>query len=161
MAPRAAWSRGIAGALDLIAGVVLFALMALTCTDVVGRYFFGSPVRGGLELTEIMMTLLVFAGLPLVTMRREHVTVDIVPISSRRRIRRLHIALVDAVGAICLSVATWQLWARAGRAIEMGDVSSQLRMPIGPIIYIMAIFAGFAAFALVARLFLGTKGQEQ
>ena len=154
-APQAALSRGISALLDLMAAAVMFALMALTCVDVIGRYVFNAPVRGGLELIEIMMVLLVFAGLPLVTANREHVTVDMVPVSAQRWLRRLHLAAVDAIGVICLSVATWQLWVRGARAIALGDVTSQLRLPIGAVIYLMSALTAVAVLALATRLVAG------
>jgi len=72
--------RVVQGVLDWAAASLMFLLMAMTCVDVAGRYFFNRPLPGGLELTEITMVLLVFAGLPIVTTAREHVTVDIVPL---------------------------------------------------------------------------------
>mgnify|MGYP001461206897 FL=1 len=50
--------------LELISSCVLFALMMLTCIDVVGRYVFHGPVRGGTELTEFALAIIVFSILP-------------------------------------------------------------------------------------------------
>ncbi len=57
--------------------LVLFAMMVLTCVDVVGRYFLSRPIFGAFEITEMLLAALIFAGLPLVTLRNEHVTVDV------------------------------------------------------------------------------------
>ena len=54
-------------ALGGLAALVLMALMLLTCVDVAGRYFLNRPVTGGLEVTEILLALVIFAGVPLVT----------------------------------------------------------------------------------------------
>ena len=40
------FERAVAPVLGAVAAVVLFALMALTCTDVIGRYFLSQPVPG-------------------------------------------------------------------------------------------------------------------
>lgn len=55
--------------------------MALTFVDVWGRYIFIAPVPGGVELTELMMAALIFAGLTLVMMEGEHIIVDLADFS--------------------------------------------------------------------------------
>jgi len=48
-----------------IAAMVLLVLVAITCVDVIGRYFFNSPLVGAVELVEICMgaiTFLIFLG---------------------------------------------------------------------------------------------------
>ena len=71
------FDRVVAPALGALAALVLFAMMMLTCVDVIGRYFFSRPIFGGFELTEMMLAAMIFLGLPLVTLRNEHVTVDV------------------------------------------------------------------------------------
>ena len=58
---------------DGASALVLFALMAMTCIDVVGRYFFNSPLDGATELTQLMMGLIVFAILPTVCLSLIHI----------------------------------------------------------------------------------------
>ena len=48
-------------------------LMLITFVDVVSRYLFNLPLRGGFEATELMLLVLIFAGLPLVSHADEHV----------------------------------------------------------------------------------------
>jgi len=60
----------------LLAAVALFAIMVLTLVDVSGRKLLSSSVPGSLELTELLMVVVIFAGLPLVSLRGEHVVFD-------------------------------------------------------------------------------------
>ena len=53
--------------LELLASVVLFLLMLITCIDVVGRYLFASPLPGATELTEVGLAIMVFAAIPVIT----------------------------------------------------------------------------------------------
>ncbi len=55
-----------------------FAMMLLTFVDVVARYVFNRPLRGAFEVTELMLLVLIFAGLPLVSYADEHVTMDFI-----------------------------------------------------------------------------------
>src|SRR6266849_6455550 len=75
--PLGWFDRALVPLLGYVAAVVMLFLMLLTCVDVVGRYFLNKPLTGGFELTEVLLASLIFAGLPLVTLRGDHITVDL------------------------------------------------------------------------------------
>ena len=50
-----------------LAAVALFAIMWLTLIDVSGRKLLSESVPGSLEVTELLMVVVIFAGLPLVS----------------------------------------------------------------------------------------------
>ncbi len=60
----------------LLAGIALFGIMALTFFDVGGRKLLSHSITGSLELTELLMVVVIFAALPLVSLRGEHVVFD-------------------------------------------------------------------------------------
>ncbi len=64
-APPPRWKRDADAILGVAASVVLLAMMLLTVVDVVARNGFSRPVRGAFEVTELMLLVLIFAGLPL------------------------------------------------------------------------------------------------
>ena len=76
--PEHKWESRFDAALGIAASVILFLMMLLTFVDVVARYLFNWPLRGGFELTELMLLVLIFAGLPLVSHADEHVTMDFI-----------------------------------------------------------------------------------
>ena len=51
----------------------LFAIMALTFFDVIGRKIVSQSIPGAFEITELLMVAVIFAALPLVSERGEHV----------------------------------------------------------------------------------------
>lgn len=132
-------------ALGAVAAAILFGMMAVTAVDVCGRYFFNSPLQGGYELTQILMLSVVFAALPSVTRRTEHITVGLFENAFRgwaRNIRDAIIALVVVVGSAYLA---WRLYILAGRFGAFGDTTATSRIPLAPFAY-----AGAAAMALCA-----------
>jgi TRAP-type transport system small permease protein len=60
----------------LLSGGALFAIMALTFFDVLGRKLLSNSITGSLELTELLMVVVIFGALPLVSGRGEHVEFD-------------------------------------------------------------------------------------
>jgi TRAP-type C4-dicarboxylate transport system permease small subunit len=128
--PLAFFDRLVVPVLGIIAAVVLFCLMALTCVDVVARYFFNSPVYGGFEITEMLLAVLIFSGLPLVTLRNEHVTVDVLdPITPQWLLRARHVAAC-LVGLIVDRLSGVRLWLRASALHAAGETTAQLKFKL-------------------------------
>ncbi len=135
--------------LGWFAAAVLAALMLLTCVDVAGRYLFNSPVYGAFELTEMMLAALIFAALPLVSLRNDHVTVDLFdPVTPDWLLRVQHVAAC-AIGFVCTAYLAWRLWIRAGNLLAAGETTAQLKLTIAWLAYGMAALMGISAVAML------------
>jgi len=147
----------LAGACEIvlaaIAGSLLFAMMTLTFVDVVLRYFFDSPITGGFEVTEMMMAVLIFAGLPLVSRHNEHVTIDAFDRFFSFAARRALHVLIHLVCAAALGGMAWLLWRKAAGFAEIGDVTQTLKFAIAPFVYLMALLTLATAVVHVAAAF--------
>ena len=124
--------------LATVAGSLLFAMMVLTFADVVLRYFFNSPIKGGFEVTEMMMAVLIFAGLPLVSRKHEHVTIDAFDHFFPAAMRRVLYVIIHVICALALVGMAWLLYSKAASFAEIGDVTQTLKFPIAPFVYLMA-----------------------
>lgn len=112
-------------------------MMTLTFVDVVARYVFNRPLRGGFEITELLLLVLIFAGLPLVTHAGEHVTMDLIDRLLGARARALVARLVELASAGLMFLLTWLMWLKAGRIAGYGDTTDVLRISVGPFVYFM------------------------
>jgi TRAP-type C4-dicarboxylate transport system permease small subunit len=144
-------ARRLDGAIGAFAGTVLFLMMALTAVDVVGRYLFNRPFRGSLELTEILMTVMIFAGLPLVTAKGGHVTVDIADVLIPSAVKRWLGFAVHVICAFALSVLAWRLATKAMQLAAYGDTTAALLLPLWPLAWFMALGTALAALAMAWR----------
>ena len=63
--------------LIFFASITLFVIMWLTVVDVVSRDAFNISITGLFEVTEVLMGILVFAGVPIITARDGHVAVTL------------------------------------------------------------------------------------
>ena len=136
--PGNPWERRVDAVLGVAASAILFAMMLLTFVDVVARYLFNFPLRGGFEITELMLLVLIFAGLPLVSHADEHVTMDFI---DRMLPPRALLLVVRAAHALCAAVMfflTWQVWIKAGTIAGYGDTTDVLKIKVGPFVYFMA-----------------------
>jgi TRAP-type C4-dicarboxylate transport system permease small subunit len=143
------FDRAVSPVLGAIAATVLFALMVLTCVDVIGRYFLSEPVYGGFEITEMLLAALIFAGLPLVTLRNEHVTVDVLdPITPDWLYRAEH-AVACLLSGIATGYLAWRLWVRAMSLHAAGETTAQLKFKLAYLTYAMSILMALTAVVLL------------
>ncbi|HHU95139.1 MAG TPA: TRAP transporter small permease [Alcaligenaceae bacterium] len=130
---------------ELLASVALFGLMAMTCFDVIGRYFFNSPVRGGTELTEMGLAIVVFAALPVVTWRGGQIVVDLIDPYLNVRVLRL----LSVLGTVIMTASLFYLGNRifdiAERALRRGIVTDFLAIPTGYLIQYIAVMSWVTA----------------
>ncbi len=94
----------------MLSAAALFGIMALTLVDVVSRKLLAGSIPGSLEVTELLLVVVIFAGLPLVSLHGEHVVFDSLDPLLPRALRRVQSLVYRP--ALCR---------RAGRH-RMGDV---------------------------------------
>ena len=143
-APVADWKRRADALLGVAASVVLLAMMLLTVIDVVGRYRLKMPVRGAFEVTELMLVVLIFAGLPLVSFSDEHAVMDFVDRLLGPRGQRALQRLVHVVSAAFMFLLTRLMWQKADRIWAYRDATDVLRILYGPFVYFMALTLALA-----------------
>ena len=131
------WERRADAALGIAASAILFCMMTLTFVDVVLRYGFNRPLRGGFEVTELLLLVLIFAGLPLVTHAGEHVTMDLIDRWLGARARNALTRLMEALSAALMFALTWFMWIKATRVAGYGDTTDVLRIAVAPFVYFM------------------------
>jgi TRAP-type C4-dicarboxylate transport system permease small subunit len=161
-APEPKWERRIDALLGLASAVILFAMMLLTFADVVARYLFNFPLRGAFEITELMLLVLIFAGLPLVSHADEHVTMDFIDHMLPGPVLR---ALERAVHALCAAVLfflAWLIWLKAGTIAAYGDNTDVMRIKVAPFVYFMTATIALAGAVHLVKVFvLPTRREPQ
>jgi TRAP-type C4-dicarboxylate transport system permease small subunit len=148
------WERRADAVLGIAASLILFLMMLLTFVDVVARYLFNFPLRGGFEVTELMLLVLIFAGLPLVSHADEHVTMDFIDRMLPEAGRRFLVRLVHAVCAAVMFFLTWQVWIKAGRIAGYGDTTDVLKITVGPFVYFMAAMILLTGLVHLYKMFV-------
>jgi TRAP-type C4-dicarboxylate transport system permease small subunit len=128
-----------------LAAVALFAIMILTLIDVSGRKAISQSVPGSLEMTELLMVVVIFAGLPLVSLAGEHVVFDSLDPVLPPRVRRLQGLCVDLVCALALLGVAWVMWTMADQRAADGQTTAQLKLPIAPFVYGMSVLCAVTA----------------
>jgi TRAP-type transport system small permease protein len=148
------WGTGLDRILGLLAAFLLFSLMMLTAVDVVSRYAFNWPLRGGFELTELGLLVLIFAGLPLTSRKGEHVTLDFIDKALSDRLANFWRRVMEVIVGLLFAGLTWQVWIKAGKISGAGDYTDMLKVPVGPFVYIMCGMIGITSIIHFIRAVL-------
>ena len=135
----------------LLSGTALFAIMALTFFDVIGRKLADNSIPGSLEITELLMVVVIFAALPLVSSRGEHVEFDSLDPYLPMWLRKAQAVLVHVLCASVLIGLGWLMWQSGGQFLATGETTAQLKIIKAPFLYGMGILCAVTG---VIHLFL-------
>lgn len=137
--------RALTALCGILAAAALFAIMILTLIDVSGRKLLNHSVTGSLEITELLMVVVIFAALPLVSLKGEHVVFDSLDAVLPRIVQHVQQALVNGLCVALMFGLAWLMWTKAGQMVEYGDRTAQLGIPLGPFVYVMSLLCGVVA----------------
>jgi TRAP-type C4-dicarboxylate transport system permease small subunit len=137
----------------VLGGIVLLALIVITCVSILGRALntalhsgfmqAAAPdfaqalidwgigaIRGDFELVEAGMAFCIFAFLPLCQVTAGHATVDILIGAMPRPARRVFVFLGEALFAVALVVIAQQLYLGMDSKLRSGQTSFLLQYPV-------------------------------
>jgi TRAP-type transport system small permease protein len=125
--------------LSYIGNFALAAMMLLSTADVIGRYFFNSPVLGAYEITEYLMLIMVFSYLALAQSEKAHISVDIVfnrlPTGLQHVLERLN----HLVCLLMMLLVSWMSLQRIWELKKTGEASVLLKIPDYPFALFLVI----------------------
>lgn len=140
---------------ETLMALFLIAMVVLTFCDVIGRRIFGTPIYGANDITEHLMALTVFAGLPLVTAATAHLTVDILDKLIMKPWMVWWRLMTNVLIAVVLGVVSWLFLKHGMNAGNISEVSQALRIPREPLYYFMAVSCALSALAALAVAVMG------
>lgn len=132
---------------ETVMALFLLAMVALTFADVIGRRLVGKPIYGANDITEHLMALVVFAGLPLVTAAGAHLTIDLANKLVNQPWMAWWRGLVALLVTVVLAVIAWLFVKHGLNASRISEVSQALRVPRAPLYFFMALSCALSALA--------------
>jgi len=159
--------KAVGRAFATLSGVAILFMMAVTSIDVIGRFFFNAPLTGAFEMTEITMAMVIFAGLSLAALAREHITVNLFESRIPKRVRRWQLVAGDVVCAAVVAVMAWRIFERGSALLASRETTLVLGVMRGHIAWAMAALCVVATLVFLycawrdARRPLDTLGDTQ
>jgi TRAP-type C4-dicarboxylate transport system permease small subunit len=125
----------------------IFLMMLLGFADVLGRKLLGRPLRGSVELTELLMLLVVFLGVTIVSHRQQHVQLDLIDDRIPPRWQDLRARAGEFVSGLVMLGAGWISVTKAVVAGRQQEATSLLQLPLAPAYALVALLLAVAALA--------------
>jgi TRAP-type C4-dicarboxylate transport system permease small subunit len=144
----------------LLSGLALFAIMTLTFFDVTGRKLLSHSITGSLELTELLMVVVIFASLPLVSLRGEHVVFDSLDPYLANGVRAVQRVLVNLICGVALIGLGWVMWKTGGDFRESGETTAQLGILKAPFVYGMGVLCAMTGLTHLVMIVTGSNDSE-
>ncbi len=146
---------------EILLMTFLSGMVLLTFTDVIGRRLFNTPVFGAHDITEHLMAVIVFSGLPLLTANRAHLSIDLFDRWLLQPQWRIWHYLVNGLIAAVLALIAYEFAVSVQEANDMREVGQALGIPRSWMYAYLAITSGLAALAaLTAGLPTHHEGNE-
>lgn len=134
----------------LIGTIGLVAEVVVILIDVIGRYF-GSPLRGAQDVTQMAMVVLVFGGMALCDRQGGHIAVDIFERSMPRWANRLGDILSALLGATIFLGIAWNMWKSAALSRMLNLSTNIINLPKDWFQYFVILCCLITAFGMILR----------
>ena len=141
----------ILGTLGLIAEVVVILI------DVTGRYF-GAPLTGAQDITQMSMLVLVFGGMALCDRQGGHIAVDVFERAFPGWLIRLGDLAAALVGAAIFAGIAYNMWFSARMSVMLHQATNIIYLPFAWFKYYIVVTSAIAAFGMAVRALLLMTG---
>lgn len=143
-------------ALKVISAISIMCMALLVFVSVFFRYFLNAPILMTEDLMAILLSLSIFTAYPHVTLRREHVSVDLLGgvFARSEGLQRLRRAVIDVVTLVVLGFIFLRMWEQAGRYRSRGTFSQTMEWPLWPVVTGIAILVGLSVAMFAVRILL-------
>lgn len=137
-------------AINFVGQMVLLLMVLLISLDVILRNAFNSPLKGSVELTEILMVIVVFFAVAQTASKNQHVNVELMISRFSYRIRAVFLSITNFLCIGLLSLAIWQSVMLAISFLHNKATTAVLLVPLFPFALVVSI--GCTFFALVTLI---------
>ena len=121
-----------------IAGLCLIAMIAITCANIILRFFW-LPIRGTFELMGYFGAIVTAFALGYAQLKRSHIAVDIVVLRFSKKTQRILNAVNHFICMLFFIIVTWQVAKYATTLYETGEVTETLQIIYYPFTYGVAL----------------------
>lgn len=139
----------------------LCAVVLIMVVDVGGRKFFNRPLLGGVELVEQLLLVSVYSSIPLVSLARGHINIEIFDALVPKALAPLRQTACDLFCGLLMIGCAWLVGQHALETRANGDTTTLLRITLWPLeclVAFMLLSDGLSHLVMAAS---GAEGEPQ
>jgi TRAP-type transport system small permease protein len=141
--------------LETVGAVALFAMMAVTFIDIAGRSLLNRPLAGSTDLIQVLLLVTAACLLPSVTLRSEHLSIELFNSAQPTAAERFRRAATALVVALVFAAVAVLMWRHGAQTAHNQDLIGYLRIPVSPFVYAMSglcLVSALTALSLIPGL---------
>lgn len=136
--------------LYLFSGILLLIMMFLGAFDIIGRYVFNSPIKGALEISQILQAGIVLLTMGYVQATNSNIRIDLIRFSPRVN-KILNIVILILI-LILFILITWQSLKAALSDLAENRLIQTIFIPTFPFKLLVPIGAVFVCLECILQL---------
>lgn len=140
---------------------LLFILMLLGTSDVIGRSIFNRPILGAVEISKMLVMSMVVLCWAYTQFNRGHITVKYITERMPTKIREITYILVQVISAILFALITWQAIMVGIESWEEGKVFAIINLPIAILHFIVSFGALLIFIEILLQLIEALRNRFQ
>ena len=144
--------KAVTQVLAVVAASALSLIVLLTVVDVLSRFVLNKPIKGTVELTQIMTILLTFLVMAYVTRKQRHICLDLLVSRLPLQKRAILESFTLLLSLFFFSVFAWRSVGFTLRVWQTKEHSALLGIPTGLIWVFVTIGLFWLCLELVIRL---------
>lgn len=132
--------------------IILFLLMLLGATEVIGRYIFNRPIAAVLELSQIMQATMIFLAWAYTTAAGSQVRVELIIRRLSPRLQAIVELVIRLLGTALFGLIAWQAAKKALYYWASNMQVDVLFIPLAPFQLLLSIGAILLCLELIAQM---------
>ena len=146
---------------NLFGGIVIFLLVLLATTNVLGRWIFSAPISGYIDWVEQAMAFFAFLGLAYTQREGGHIRMDIVVSHLRGRWLWLTEFITTLLMLLITLVLIYGSYLHFLRAWQIGDSSLDINLPTWPAKLVVPVALSLLVIRLLLQLWGYARAMRQ
>lgn len=130
--------------------ICILLQVAVILVDVTGRYF-GSPLTGARDITQMAMSLVVFGGMAQCDRIGGHISVDVFESHLPSALNRLSDIISPLIGAAIFLGLAWTIWESAALSRMLNLATNIIYLPKAWFQYAVVVMCLITAIAMLLR----------
>lgn len=143
----------------IIGTIGLLVEVGVIVADVIGRYF-GSPLHGAQDITQMALVLVVFGGMALCDRQGGHINVDLFERKMPDWMIRAGDLVTDILGAVIFLGIAYYVWESSKLSVMLNLKTNIINLPKAWFQYFVVAASVVTAFGLSVRAIAVIAGQK-
>lgn len=134
----------------IVGGLALLVMVFLITASVALRATIKFPIQGDIELVEVLLIIVAFAGMASTELAKQHIRVDVLVDRFSPTAKLAISTSANLVTLVIIAIISWQSVTQAQRLLLQHFETGILEIPLWPFALVTALFMGLFALVVLA-----------